>query len=56
LGFGGESDPLNAATGQKRKYGLEALTETCRRVIRERPLPQRTDLFADALFPFAILT
>ncbi len=49
LGFGGESDPLNAATGKQRKHGLEALTETCRRVIRERLLPQLTGVFGDAL-------
>src|SRR5579863_8342404 len=40
LGFGGESDPLNAATGKKRKQGLEALTATCQRAIQERLLPQ----------------
>jgi hypothetical protein len=48
LGFGGESDPL-ATTGKRRKRSLEALTETCRRVIRERLLPQLTAAFADAL-------
>src|SRR5258708_39505542 len=40
LGFGGTSDPLIAATGKRRKHGLEALTETCQRVIREWLLPQ----------------
>jgi hypothetical protein len=49
LGFGGESDPLNASTGKKRKQGLEALTETCQRVIRERLLPQLMYAFGDAL-------
>src|SRR5436309_2403880 len=49
LGFAGDSDPLNAATGKRRKYGLEALTETCRRVIRERLLPQLLAAFGDAL-------
>lgn len=49
LGFGGESDPLNALTGKRRKYGLEALTETCQRVIRERLLPQFVATLADAL-------
>ena len=49
LGFGGESDPLNATTGKKRKHGLEALTETCQRAIRERLLPQLVAAFADAL-------
>jgi hypothetical protein len=39
LGFGGDSDPLNAPTGKRRKYGLEALGEMCRRVVRERLLP-----------------
>src|SRR5437899_6537426 len=34
LGFGGESDPLEA-TGKRRKRGLEALAETCRRTIRD---------------------
>src|SRR5215471_3855865 len=49
LGFGGESDPLNASTGKRRKHGLEALTETCQRVIRERLLPQLVTVFGDAL-------
>lgn len=49
LGFGGESDPLNALTGKKRKHGLEALAKTCQRVIRERLLPQLVTNFADAL-------
>lgn len=49
LGFGGESDPLNAPTGKRRKHGLEALTETCQRVIRERLLPQLMTAFGDAL-------
>lgn len=49
MGFGGESDPLNATTGKKRKYGLEALNETCQRVIRERLLPQLLAVFGDAL-------
>src|SRR5271157_5472466 len=40
LGFGGESDPLNARTSKRRKHGLEALTETCQRLIRERLLPE----------------
>src|SRR6185312_12644480 len=49
LGFGGESDPFNATTGKRRKHGLEALTETCQRVIRERLLPQLVIAFGDAL-------
>jgi hypothetical protein len=49
LGFGGESDPLNATTGKRRKYGLKALTETCQRVIREQFLPQLIIVFSDAL-------
>jgi hypothetical protein len=49
LGFGGESDPLNATTGKKRKHGLEALTETCQRVIREALLPQLVTVFGAAL-------
>jgi Nucleotidyl transferase AbiEii toxin, Type IV TA system len=49
LGFGGESDPLNATTGKKRKHGLEALTETCQRAIREQLLPQLMTAFGDAL-------
>lgn len=49
LGFGGESDPLNATSGKKRKHGLEALTETCQRVIRERLLPQLTESFGNSL-------
>jgi len=49
LGFGGESDPLNATTGKRRKHGLEALTETCQRVVRERLLLQLVAIFGDAL-------
>ena len=49
LGFGGGSDPLNALTGKRRKYGLEALTATCRQVIRERFLPQLLAVFHNAL-------
>jgi hypothetical protein len=49
LGFGGESDPLNATTGKKRKHGLEALTETCQRIIRDKLLPQLVAVFDTAL-------
>jgi hypothetical protein len=49
LGFGGESDPLNATTGKERKHGLEALAETCQTVIREKLLPQLVTVFGDAL-------
>ena len=49
LGFAGESDPLNATTGKKRKHGLEALAETCRKVIREKLLPQLMAVFGEAL-------
>src|SRR5438552_11637847 len=49
LGFGGESDPLNAVTGKKRKQGHEALTETCQRAIQERLLPQLVAAVGDAL-------
>ena len=49
LGFGGDNDPLNATTGKRRKHGLEALTETCQRVIRERLLPQLVSVFSDVL-------
>ncbi len=49
LGFGRESDPLNATTGKKRKQGLEALTETCRQVIEGQLLPQLMAAFGDAL-------
>jgi hypothetical protein len=49
LGFGGDSDPLNATTGKRRKHGLEALTEACRVVIRDRLLPQLTVVFGEAL-------
>jgi hypothetical protein len=49
LGFGGEADPLNAPTNKRRRHGLEALTETCQRVIRERLLPQLVAVFGDAL-------
>src|SRR6516164_8918604 len=40
LGFGGDNDPLNAETGERRKSSLEALTETCRRVIQEQLRPR----------------
>jgi hypothetical protein len=49
LGFGGASDPLNAATRKRRKYSLEALTARCQRVIRERFLPQLAAAFGTAL-------
>ncbi len=49
LGFGGENDPLNASTGKRRKHTLEALTETCQRVIRERFLPQLVSAIDQAL-------
>jgi len=49
LGFGGESDPLNATTGKRRKHGLEALAQTCQRVVREQLLPQLVAVFGDAL-------
>ncbi|HEV3439742.1 MAG TPA: nucleotidyl transferase AbiEii/AbiGii toxin family protein [Gemmata sp.] len=49
LGFVGESDPQNALTGKKRKHGLEALTETCQRVIRDKLLPQLVTVFSAAL-------
>lgn len=49
LGFGGENDPLHALTGKKRKHGLEALTETCQRLIREKLLPELLAAFGDAL-------
>jgi Nucleotidyl transferase AbiEii toxin, Type IV TA system len=49
LGFGGERDPLNATTGKKRKHGLEALTETCQRIIRDKLLPQLVTVFDKAL-------
>src|SRR4051794_22796748 len=48
LGFGGESDPLEA-TGKRCKRGLEALAETCRRTIRDQLLPQLTAVFGEAL-------
>jgi hypothetical protein len=49
LGFGGNSDPLNAPTGKRRKHGLEALGETCRRVVREQLLPQFARAVGEAL-------
>ncbi|NLX96297.1 MAG: nucleotidyl transferase AbiEii/AbiGii toxin family protein [Rhodopirellula sp.] len=49
LGFGGDSDPLNASSGKKRRHSLEALTETCQRAIREQLLPQLTESFSNAL-------
>jgi hypothetical protein len=49
LGFGGDNDPLNAATGERRKSSLEALTETCRRVIQEQLRPRLLAALGDAL-------
>jgi hypothetical protein len=49
LGFGGESDPLNAPSGKKRKHALEGLTATCRRVVQKELLPQLVDAFSQAL-------
>jgi hypothetical protein len=49
LGFGGESDPMNATTGKRRKQGLESLREKCQKVIREGLLPQLVASFANAL-------
>jgi hypothetical protein len=49
LGFGGESDPQNALTGKKRKHALEALTETCQRVICDKLLPQLVKVFSATL-------
>lgn len=49
LGFVGETDPLNATTGKKRKHGLEALTKTCQRIIRDKLLPQLVAVFDTAL-------
>jgi hypothetical protein len=49
LGFAGESDPLNATTRKRRKRGLDALAETCQRVVRERLLPQLVAVFGDVL-------
>jgi len=45
---GGGGDP-NPSAGKKRKRGLEALTETCQRVIQENLLPQLTESFGNAL-------
>src|SRR5947199_285051 len=49
LGFGGDRDPLNAPTGKRRKYGLEALGATCRQTVRERLLPQLARALGEAL-------
>jgi hypothetical protein len=49
LGFGGDSDPLNAPTAKRRKYGLEALGETCRQVVRDRLLPSLARALGEAL-------
>lgn len=56
LGFGGDSDPLNAPTGKRRKHGLEALSETCRRVVRERLLPQLARAVGETLGESAPVT
>jgi predicted nucleotidyltransferase component of viral defense system len=49
LGFGGASDPLNAASGKKKTRAVEALAEKCKQVIREQFLPQLLTSFAGAL-------
>lgn len=54
LGFGGDNDPLNATTGKRRKQKLEALGQACRRIIRERLLPQITLVLNEALGESAV--
>src|SRR5579862_2013380 len=51
LGFGGENDPLRAKSGKKKKHGVEALQETCQKVIRETFLPQLTAAVVSELGP-----
>ena len=49
LGFGGDADPLAAATRKKRAKGVKALTDTCRRMIHDRFVPQLAAVLAAAL-------
>jgi hypothetical protein len=49
LGFAGDQDPLRAASGKKKKRGVEALQATCQRVIRDEFLPQLSAAFAATL-------
>jgi hypothetical protein len=49
LGFGGENDPAQAASGKKTKQRLEDLAEACRNTIRGRLLPQLRNTFAESL-------
>ncbi len=48
LGFGGQSDPVNA-TGKDRKRAIQELKKSCRRAIREQLLPQLVAAFSEAL-------
>lgn len=49
LGFAGDEDPLKATTGKKRQKGLKALSDTCRKVIRETFLPRLRTALATAI-------
>jgi hypothetical protein len=49
LGFGGDRDPAQAASGKKSKQRLKDLSEECTRTIRERFLPQLKNAFAESL-------
>ena len=49
LGFVRDADPLTAVTGKKRQKGLKALSDTCRKVIRETFLPELRATFSAVL-------
>lgn len=49
LGFSAESDPPNISARKGRKKKLDKLKKTCQQVIRDRLLPQLTEVFSDAL-------
>jgi len=50
LGFSAGNDPMNAASGKKRRSGLDDLKAVCRqKLIREVFLPRLAGAFADAL-------
>ena len=49
LGFGGDSDPMNATSGKRRKRGLDALAQTCQHAIRTNLLPQLIESFSNSM-------
>ena len=49
LGFGGTGDPAVAHSGKQRQKSLDALTQTCRHIIRDVFLPRLRAAFRAAL-------